>query len=154
MRAVPAAVPCARPDGRAGKGGGLVHGPEFKKSVTIAAVPEQVRAARAFVSGVLGSHPHACEAVLLTSETVANSVRHSGSAAPGGVVTVTVAAGPGGVRVEVTDSCGDGSPVLLPAGRADAEGGRGLRLVDALAARWGYERGGGLATTWFELVPG
>jgi hypothetical protein len=24
-------------------------------------------------------------------------------------------------------------------------------LVDALAARWGYQRGGGLATTWFEL---
>jgi hypothetical protein len=68
--------------------------------------------------------------------------------------TSTVAAGPGGVRVEVTDSCGDGSPVLLPAGRADAEGGRGLRLVEALATRWGYERGGGLATTWFELVPG
>ena len=26
-----------------------------------------------------------------------------------------------------------------------------MRLVDALSARWGYQRGGGLATTWFEL---
>jgi len=33
----------------------------------------------------------------------------------------------------------------------DAEAGRGLRLVEALADRWGYERGGGRAVTWFEL---
>jgi hypothetical protein len=26
-----------------------------------------------------------------------------------------------------------------------------MRLVDALASRWGYERGGGQAVTWFEL---
>jgi hypothetical protein len=26
-----------------------------------------------------------------------------------------------------------------------------MMLVDALAARWGYEQGGGLTTTWFEL---
>jgi anti-sigma regulatory factor (Ser/Thr protein kinase) len=125
------------------------------KSVTIPAVPEQVRAARAFVAGVLGgSHPHADAALLLASELVTNSVKHSGSAAPGGLVTVTVAAGRAGVRVEVTDRCGDGVPVLMPAASAssDAEGSRGMRLVDALAARWGYQRGGGLATTWFELA--
>jgi hypothetical protein len=34
------------------------------------------------------------------------------------------------------------------------EGSRGLWLVDALSARWGYERDGGLATTWFELGQG
>jgi anti-sigma regulatory factor (Ser/Thr protein kinase) len=124
------------------------------QSVTIPAVPGQVRAARAFVAGVLGaSHPHADAALLLASELVTNSVRHSGSAVPGGLVTVTVAAGGGGVRVEVTDRSGDGVPVLLPAASADddAEGSRGMRLVDALAARWGYQRGGGYATTWFEL---
>ena len=32
----------------------------------------------------------------------------------------------------------------------EAEGSRGLRLVEELPARWGYERGGGQATTWFE----
>jgi hypothetical protein len=48
------------------------------------------------------------------------------------------------------------SPVLPAAAPADdaAEGSRGLWLVDALSARWGYERGGGLATTWFELGQG
>lgn len=125
------------------------------QTVTIPAVPEQVRVARAFVAAVLGeSHPHADVALLLASELVTNSVRHSGSAVPGGLVTVTVAADEGGVRVEVTDRSGDGAPVLLPAASADsdAEGSRGMRLVDALAGRWGYQRGGGLATTWFELA--
>jgi hypothetical protein len=41
-------------------------------------------------------------------------------------------------------------PVLHPADD-EAEGGRGLRLVEELAVRWGYERGGGQAMTWFEL---
>jgi anti-sigma regulatory factor (Ser/Thr protein kinase) len=108
------------------------------ESVTIAAVPERVRLARAFVFEVLGeSHPHNYLAVLLASELVSNSVRHSGSAVPGGLVTVAVAAGGGGVRVEVTDRSGDGAPVQSPAAFADgdAEGRRGLGLVDALAAR-------------------
>lgn len=35
-------------------------------------------------------------AVLLVSELVTNSVRHSGSAVPGGQVTVTVVTGEGG----------------------------------------------------------
>lgn len=124
------------------------------QSVTVPAVPEQARVARAFVTGVLGkSHVRVDLALLLASELVANSVRHSGSAVPGGVVTVAVAAGDEAVRVEVTDRCGAGVPVLPPAGPSDAEaeGSRGLWLVDALASRWGYQRGGGLATTWFEL---
>ena len=81
-------------------------------------------------------------------------MEHSGSAVAGGVVTVTVAAGDKVVRVEVTGRSGDGVPVLRPAAEAadgEAEGGRGLWLVDMLSARWGYQRGGGLATTWFEI---
>ena len=41
------------------------------ESVTIPAVPEQVRVARAFVAGVLGeSHPEADVVLLLASELV------------------------------------------------------------------------------------
>jgi len=55
------------------------------RSVTIGAVPGQVRVARAFVAGVPGEcHPDAEVAVLLASELVTKSVRHSGSAVPGG----------------------------------------------------------------------
>ena len=86
---------------------------EFRQSVTIPAVPEQVRAARAFVAGVLGeSHAHVDLALLLASELVTNSVWHSGSAVPGGIGTVTVAVGDEVVWVEVTDRCGTGIPVL------------------------------------------
>lgn len=125
------------------------------ESMTIPAVAGQVREARAFVARVLGpAHPHVSLALLLCSELVTNSVLHSGSAVPGGVVTVTVVAGEKVVRVKVTDRIGDGVPFLPSAASAggDAEGGRGMRLLDALSARWGYERGGGFATTWFELT--
>jgi anti-sigma regulatory factor (Ser/Thr protein kinase) len=136
----------------------LMSAAEFRQSMTIPAVPEQVRAVRVFVARVLGKFRVDSDVVLLlASELVTNSVRHSGSAVPGGVVTVTVAAGAGIVRVEVTDRIGDGVPVLPSAAAptdGGAEGNRGLRLVDALSARWGYERGDGLATTWFELGQG
>ncbi len=138
--------------GRAGEVSGLMSEAAVPESVTIPAVPEQVRVARAFVARVLGeSHPHADVALLLASELVINSVRHSGSAVPGGLVTVTVTADGYGVRVEVTDRSEDGVPVLERADGGEAEGSRGMRLVDALAIRWGYQRGGGFATTWFEL---
>jgi len=122
------------------------------RSVTIPALPEQVRVARTFLAGILGSsHQHLDVALLLATELVTNSLRHSGSAVPGGLVTVTVMAERHAVRVEVTDTSADGVPVLPVADAGEAEGSRGMRLVDALAARWGYQRGGGLATTWFEL---
>ena len=130
---------------------------EFRHSVTIPAVPEQVRAVRVFVARVLGeSRVDSDVVLLLASELVTNSVLHSGSAVPSGVVTVTVAVGDEVIRVEVTDRCGGSVPVLPAAAPADdaVEGSRGLWLVDALSARWGYERDGGLATTWFELGQG
>jgi anti-sigma regulatory factor (Ser/Thr protein kinase) len=118
--------------------------------VTLAGRPERARVARAFVGEVLGpGHPCGDAAVLLVSQIFSNSVRHSGSGAPGETVTVAVTAGDSVVRVEVTDRAGPGTPELRPAGR-DAEGGRGLQLVAVLAARWGWRRRGGQMVTWFE----
>jgi anti-sigma regulatory factor (Ser/Thr protein kinase) len=122
-----------------------------RESVTVAGRPERVALARAFVSWLLGEgHPCGDVALLLASELVTNSVRHSGSAAPGEAVTVSVTAGGGTVLVEVTDRSGDGVPHLRQAG-AGAGRGRGLQLVASLAARWGCRRDGGRTTTWFEL---
>jgi len=123
-----------------------------RETVTLAGRPERARAARAFVSEVLGpGHPCGDVAVLLVSDIFSNSVRHSGSGAAGETVTVAVRAGGGVVRVEVTDRAGPGTPELRPASR-DAEGGRGLQLVAGLAARWGWRRRrGGWLVTWFEL---
>jgi anti-sigma regulatory factor (Ser/Thr protein kinase) len=126
-------------------------GTAVRESVTLAGRAERARAARAFVSEVLGpGYPRRDDAVLLVSEVFGNSVRHSGSAAAGETVTVAVKAGDGIVRVEVTDRAGPGTPKLRAAGR-DAEGGRGLELVAGLAARWGTRRRGGRRVTWFEL---
>jgi anti-sigma regulatory factor (Ser/Thr protein kinase) len=130
----------------------VVAGAAVRGSVTFAGRADQVREARALVSRLLGpSHPCGDAAVLLASELASNSVRHSGSALPGETVTVTVVAWADGVRVEVTDRKTDSVPVLRRPGD-DAEGSRGLLLVDDLADRWGYERSGSRATTWFEVL--
>jgi anti-sigma regulatory factor (Ser/Thr protein kinase) len=129
-----------------------VGGTGVRGSVTIGALAGQVGVARAFVGGVLGAgYPCLEVAVLLACELVTNSVRHGGSAVAGGQVTVTVSAGGGVVRVAVAERAGPGVPVLVPDAGGEAVGGRGMRLVDMLAARWGYERGGGRAVAWFEL---
>ena len=125
-----------------------------RESVTLAGRAERARAARTFVSEVLGpGHPCGDDAALLVNELFGNSVRHSRSGTPGGTVTVTVRAGDGVIRVEVTDRGGPGVPELRPSGR-DAEGGRGLQLVAGLAARWGWRQCGGRTVTWFELSHG
>jgi anti-sigma regulatory factor (Ser/Thr protein kinase) len=77
-------------------------------------------------------------------------VRHSGSGLPGQTVTVTVLREGEVVRVEVIDRSGATVPVLRAAD-SGAEGGRGLYLVDSLAARWGTGQDGDRTTTWFEL---
>jgi anti-sigma regulatory factor (Ser/Thr protein kinase) len=125
-----------------------------RESVTLAGRAERARVARTFVGGVLGpGHPCRDVAVLLVSELFSNSLRHSGSGAPGGTVTVTVRGGGDMVRVEVADRGGPGVPRLLPAD-GDADGGRGLWLVAGLAAWWGSWRSEGRTVTWFELRHG
>ena len=109
----------------------------IRETVTLAGRAERARVARAFVDGVLGpGHPCGDVAALLVDELFANSIRHSGSSAPGETVTVAVKTASDVIRVEVTDLSGPGVPEPRPAG-SDAEDGRGLLLVARLAARWG-----------------
>jgi anti-sigma regulatory factor (Ser/Thr protein kinase) len=111
---------------------------------------EQVSVARAFVRQVLGpGHPALDRVTLLTSELVTNSVNHSDSRLDGGTITVTMRPAADRVRVEVTDDGGPTTPALC---RDDdlAEGGRGLRLVEAYSLMWDYYRDGTRTVTWFE----
>jgi anti-sigma regulatory factor (Ser/Thr protein kinase) len=125
----------------------------LRARLTVPGRPEQVATARATVALALGAgHPCSDAAVLITSELVTNSVVHSGSGRAGGTVTITVAEIGCGLRIEVTDDGAPGFPALRPAD-GDDEAGRGMELVDALAARWESRRdGAGKTTTWVELI--
>src|SRR5437763_13588692 len=84
--------------------------------------------------------------VLLVSELVTNSVKHS--RATNGAIELVACITPDVVRVEVSDD-GEGfdPPTLAD---DDAESGRGLQLVQALADRWG-RRHGPRTSVWFEI---
>ena len=114
------------------------------------------RIARDFVTSVLHTQQLGAmvdDAALCVSELVTNSCAHtSGSGA--GLLLVT---NPAGLRATVFDGT-----VTLPVMREgyDAEGGRGLWIVDSLTeGRWGAERGGWRTGrrgedgkgVWFEL---
>lgn len=88
------------------------------------------------------------DAQLLVSEVVTNSVRHSGSDEP---IGLRVWLRRSGVKVEIADG-GFGFDAGDIGARQDADGGRGLMLVDALADRWGVSRDRG-SRVWFELSP-
>ena len=120
---------------------------------------DQVGKARGFIRDVLGPDwPRLDDVLLLTSEVASNAVRHTASG-DGGKFEVSVAmlAAASTARVAVTDQGGSSAPVAHPgdAGTdvaAMTAGGRGLRIVDDLADRWGY-RGDELGrTVWFEIV--
>jgi anti-sigma regulatory factor (Ser/Thr protein kinase) len=79
-------------------------------------------------------------AVLLTSELVTNAVTHGAGEARSAsrFVTLAIACGAAGLRVEVHDGSGD-LPLLEDA-PTEAETGRGLLLVTSLSTEWGFYR--------------
>jgi anti-sigma regulatory factor (Ser/Thr protein kinase) len=87
------------------------------------------------------------DAELLASELVANAAEHAA-----GPVSLTLRAGPGGrgITCEVTDTSPT-QPVQREAG-PDAERGRGLAIVAALADASGTRAGPAGKTTWFTLA--
>jgi anti-sigma regulatory factor (Ser/Thr protein kinase) len=114
---------------------------------SLPARPESARAARHRVRGLLDSwaDEDARHAVLLlVSEVVTNAVRH----APG-TLQVTATLGRHRLRAMVLDHSSQ-----LPAMRPDDEsGGRGLRLLEALASRWGVQQHPANGkTVWFEVT--
>src|SRR5438128_4698529 len=88
------------------------------------------------------------DVLLLTTELVTNSVRHS-PAADTGTVDVAVRLAPERIRVEVSDP-GSGFAHVPRYPGTLSEGGRGLFLVEVLAERWGMGEGD-RTTVWYEL---
>ena len=97
----------------------------------------QARAARDFVAFLLAGSTFVDDAVLAVAELVANTLRHTRSALPGGEFAVEVRRWSAGTSVGVTDQGGAGEP--RPRDADDmAESGRGLKTVASLATRWDW----------------
>lgn len=110
--------------------------------------PESVTAARRFATGVLRDvSPDVTATVeLLVSELATNCIRHTDSA-----FDLTIIQSGPEIRVEATDY-DVGAPTMRSPEPTDPSG-RGLRIVDALAAAWGVEhRSAQGKTVWFTVV--
>lgn len=111
-------------------------------------IPASVPVARSRVRAALGFHhldQYASDAATITSELVSNVIQHvygDGTETVG--VSLVRGRNPETVTVIVSDSSPQGPAMReTPAG---SERGRGLRIVEALSAHWGwYPENGGKA---------
>jgi anti-sigma regulatory factor (Ser/Thr protein kinase) len=104
------------------------------------------RYTRTFLGSCRGISQGTAEtAELVVSELVTNAVRFSGDPArtlqyseraSACLISLSLRHFPYGLLIEVYDT--DDSPPLLCDADADAENGRGLMLIDALAKKWSY----------------
>ncbi|WP_411103552.1 ATP-binding protein [Streptomyces sp. cmx-4-9] len=114
----------------------------------VLALPQELAALRRVVRAHVGGP---CDDLqLCVSELVGNVILHLGEGTP---VTLAISrTTEGRTRVELADPDHRVWPVLRRAADGD-EGGRGLVLLDAVAARWGVHPGpGGGKTVWAELA--
>ncbi|MFI0480324.1 ATP-binding protein [Actinomadura sp. 9N215] len=118
--------------------------------ITVPGVRRSVGFARSFVRDTALDFPGRDDMILVVSETVANAIRHTASGREGGRVTVVLAAGDGVYRLEVADDGGAGGAPHVKA-EVGAETGRGMRIVDALASRWGFRVDGDRTVVWAEF---
>lgn len=119
-------------------------------TITLPGVDRSVARGRRFVRETLGSrHPALDKVALGVSELATNAIMHTPSG-DGGEITIGLLARGTLIRVEVTN---DGTMPAKPRVRrdADAESGRGILIVDALADAWGVTEASGTTTVWAEF---
>lgn len=102
------------------------------------------KAARDAVAARFGAEPRCGDLLLCISEVVTNAVRHAGT-----VASMTVSREYDILTVEVADSSPE-LPVKRPPSTF-AVTGRGLRILDQLASRWGARRTADGKVVWFEF---
>jgi anti-sigma regulatory factor (Ser/Thr protein kinase) len=119
-------------------------------AVTFPGLPAIVPSARRFVRGILQDTPRADDLELIAAELINNAILHTPSGDDGGEFTVTVRTGDGWARVEVSDTgTGEWHP---PEGEdLDAEYGRGLAIIAALADKFGHEVEADGQAVWAEV---
>jgi anti-sigma regulatory factor (Ser/Thr protein kinase) len=115
-------------------------------TATMAAAGEARVALRSWLTSRRCGDDDMHTAELLATELVTNAVKHT----PTPVVTVSATMVGHRLRVGVLDAVPEApppQPVLAP---AQADGGRGLWLVQRLASRWGWESHADGKEIWFE----
>lgn len=123
--------------------------------VTLPGVLRSVGCARGFVRDAVLARSRRDDPVLddmvtVASETVANAIKHTASGLEGGEVRVVLRDVGGVYRLEVGD---DGAAGARPHVKDEvgAETGRGMRIVAALASRWGFRADGHRTVVWAEF---
>jgi anti-sigma regulatory factor (Ser/Thr protein kinase) len=112
-------------------------------------VPRAVAGVRGCLRDLLGpDHARLDDVLLCSSELLGNALRHSDSGKDGGRIRVEIAHRGEAVKVSVIDDGGAATEPRVVA-QSDGESGRGLRLVEALADDWGFERRPGGLCVWF-----
>jgi anti-sigma regulatory factor (Ser/Thr protein kinase) len=93
------------------------------------------------------------DAAQVVAELASNAVLHG--RVPGRDFRLRLRLGPDRtLRIELTDARGDRIPRTPDPVVADAEAGRGLRIVTAYASRWGVETApANTKTVWAEISP-
>lgn len=110
------------------------------------AAVRQVRQAVRAVCERVGLADDACEtAVLLASETATNAIIHGRSEA-----RIRITGQPGRLRFEVADD--NSRHPTRPAQDTDALDGRGMAILETLAAAWGVSEDAIGKTVWFEVA--
>ena len=111
-------------------------------ALALPGIPESVSVARLRVRDALGLHglgEYADDAEIITSELVTNAVQHAcGNDTKTIGVTLTHAGSPATVTITVSDPSPHG-PVRRDT-PTSGEQGRGLQIVEALSAHWGWRR--------------
>ena len=122
-------------------------------AMELPAEPHSAKVARDAIAGLDGHLGNVFgDVVLLISELVTNSVRHSGAGCEDAVI-VRVHFTDTMLRLEVEDA-GRGGGVIAPRPPdPEAGGGFGLQLVQTLSERWGHERlSAGGTLVWAQLA--
>jgi anti-sigma regulatory factor (Ser/Thr protein kinase) len=118
---------------------------------TLPSTPYSAQMARFYIRAALTYHglgEYAEDAEIVTSELVTNAVKHSGALKFD--LEVIHLAGSGAVAVIVTDP--SSHPPVKRGLTGDAEHGRGLNIVEALSASWGWRpQGSGKAV--YAILP-
>ncbi|WP_155060271.1 ATP-binding protein [Streptomyces blattellae] len=131
-------------------------------TIRLSSTPRGARLARRLAAGQLDSWgwPYDTEAnrtaTLLVAELAANAVLHGRVRGRDFRLRLTLYPEGATLRIEVSDARPDRrppAPGTLPSGCAEAESGRGLVLVEALAGYWGTTCGDPYTkTVWCEVA--